>query len=162
MAGWLCTLILGGACVGPFSRGPNLSYDEAHDRLLELVEGGLRAGMNGDGELPGEPVDWDAICTDSNLAPTGDVYPTYRYHFPLERLGPNPEPFVDRVADYWQSEGLELDPNNDMEGITGMFATSRDGFSLQTFVNRGTGMALVAGSGPCVDKAPAGFEEEIQ
>lgn len=161
IAGWLCALVLGGACVGPFSRGSNLSYAEAHSRLLELVDEGLRAGLNG-GELTQEAVDWDEICTDSNLAPTGDSYPTYTYHFPLEELGPDPEPFVDRVAAYWKSQGLTLDPNNDIEGITGMFATSSDGFSLQTFVNRRTGMALVAGSGPCVDKAPTGFEEEIQ
>jgi hypothetical protein len=138
-----------------------MSYVEARDRLLELVDEGFRAGMNG-GELPAEGTEWDKICTDSNLAPTGDSYPTYTYHFPLEELGPDAEPFVDRVAAYWESQGLTLDPNNDIDGVTGMFATSSDGFDLQTFVNRRTGMALVAGSGPCVDKAPAGFEEEIQ
>jgi hypothetical protein len=158
---FVCTLLLGGACVGPFNRGSTLTYDEARDRLVQLIDGGLRAGLNG-AELTQEAVDWDEICTDSNLAPIGDSYPTYTYHFPLEELGPNPEPFVDRVAAYWKSQGLTLDPNDADDEITGMFATSGDGFNLQTFVNRRTGMALVAGSGPCTDKPPTGFEEEIQ
>lgn len=160
LAGCVCILILGGACVGPFSRGSHLSYVQAHNRLIELVEGGLRAGMNGR-EPTEEPVDWDDICTDSNLAPTGEIYPTYTYHFPLEDLGPNPEAFVDRVAGYWESEGLRLDPDNDDEEITGMFATSSDGFAMQTFVNRRTGKALVAGSGPCVEGELDGFEDKF-
>jgi hypothetical protein len=80
----------------------------------------------------------------------------------LEQLGPHREGFVERVADYWEEQGLSLDPDDDMEGIQGMFATSSDGFALEAFVNDRTGMALVSGSGPCVEGEPAGFEEEIQ
>lgn len=132
-----------------------MSYADAQAKLQRLVEGGLQAGLNG-GEPPGEPTVWDEICTDSNLAPTGEVYPTLTYHLPLEQLGPDKDGFVDRVAGYWQSQGLSLDPDNDIEGIIGMFATSKEGFALETFVNDRTGMALVTGSGPCVGKASPG------
>ncbi len=127
----------------------------AEARLQKLVEGGLRAGLKG-GELPADPTLWDEICTDSNLAPTGDIYPTRTFHFPLELLGANKGGFVDRVADFWKTQGMTLDPNNDMEGIIGMFATSSEGFALEAFVNERTDMALVAGSGPCVEKESGG------
>jgi len=138
-----------------------MSYDEAEAKLQGLVDGALRAGLNG-GEPPAEASVWEEICTDSNLAPTGEIYPTYTYHLPLEQLGPHREAFVERVAGYWEVQGLSLDPDDDMEGIDGLFATSSDGFAMEAFVNDRTGMFLVAGSGPCVDGQPAGFEEEIQ
>lgn len=138
-----------------------MTYSEAATKLQQLVEGGLRAGINGD-EPPVEARDLDEICTDSNLAPTGEIYPTLTYHFPLEQLGTHREGFVERIADYWERQGLSLDPDDDMEGIHGMFATSPDGFALETFVNDRTGMALVTGSGPCVEGELDGFEEKIQ
>lgn len=132
-----------------------MSYAEAEEQLQELVEGGLRAGLKR-GEVPAEATLWDDICTDSNLAPTGDVYPTRTFHFPLELPGANKVGFVDRVADFWEAQGLTLDPDNDIDGIIGMFATNSDGFTLEAFVNERTGMALVAGSGPCVEKVQSG------
>lgn len=132
-----------------------MSYADAEERLNELVEGGLRAGLRG-GEIPADPTLWDEICTDSNLAPTGDVYPTRTFHFPLELLGADKRGFVDRVAEFWEAHGMTLDPNNDMEGIIGMFATDAEGFALEAFVNERTGMTLVAGSGPCVEKVQSG------
>jgi hypothetical protein len=153
-------VILAGACAAlPFGKA-GMKYEEAESKLEELVDGGLRAGMNG-GQPPGGAIEREEICTDSNLAPTGEIHPTYTYHFPLEHLGPRREGFVKRVADFWEMQGLALDPDDDMEGIEGMFATSSDGFALETFVNDRTGMALVTGSGPCVEGDPAGFEEKI-
>lgn len=128
-----------------------MTYAEAEARLERLVAGGLEAGLNG-GKVPAEPTLWDEICTDSDLAPTGEIYPTNTFHFPLDQLGSNKAGFVDRVADFWKAQGMTLDPDTDMEGIIGMFATSSEGFALETFVNERTGMALVTGSGPCVEK----------
>jgi hypothetical protein len=155
----LLTLAVSGAILSACSNLPfglsGMSYVDAEERLNELVEGGLRAGLR-DEEVPAEPTRWDEICTDSNLAPTGDVYPTRTFHFPLELLGAHKVGFVDRVADFWKAQGLTLDPDNEPEGIIGMFATSSEGFALEAFVNERTGMVLVTGSGPCVEKVQSG------
>lgn len=145
-----CVAFANGCSSLPFL-GSTLSYEEADAKLRKLVDGALQAGLDG-GEISEEPTVWDEICTDSNLAPTGRIYPTYTYHFPLEQLGPHRKDFVERVADYWDAQGLRLDPDNAMEGIIAMFATSSEGFAFEAFENDRTGMALVTGSGPCVER----------
>lgn len=156
----LSTILATGCSILPFG-SPDMAYPDAKNKLQKLVDEGLRAGLNG-GEPPVDARDLDEICTDSNLAPSGEIYPTLTYHFPLEQLGPHLEGFIERVAGYWELQGMNLDVDDDMQGIHAVFATSSDGFALETFVNDRTGMALVTGSGPCVEGEPAGFEEEIQ
>ena len=123
----------------------SLSYDEAQTELRRLVDDGLSAGFRGNHNIPKSQV-YDRDCGDSNEE---EIYPTYEYHFPLEELGPDPDSFAARVANYWKSQDFKLFPDDADPGISGSYAEN-DSFNLHVFVNRITGMALVAGSGPCV------------
>jgi hypothetical protein len=124
----------------------NLNYDEAEAELRRLVDDGLAAGLKGKLDLPKSDV-YDHPCGESDEE---EVYPEYSYHFPLEMLGPDPDSFATRVADYWRSEDFELFADDADPGINGSFAEKGE-FNLQVFVNRIT-KALVGGSGPCVPK----------
>lgn len=94
------------------------------------------------------PEVYEAACGETDIV---EAYPGYEYQFPLELLGPDPNAFARRVAGFWKSEGFKIIPSDVDSEIYGSFA-ERDDFNLQVFVNRRTGMALIAGSGPCVPK----------
>ncbi len=121
-----------------------MTYEEAASEMRRLVDQGLMKGLRQQEQLPKSEL-YDLGCDEPD-----HIYPAYDYHFPLDLVGPDPDSFVVRVENYWKSEGFQLDQVDADPGINDTYATSPSGFNLHVFVNRNTGMALVEGSGPCV------------
>lgn len=136
------------ACRPPFL-GSEITYGEAKDELERLIDGGLASGLN-QRENSLVALEEEDSCERSIFAPAEGVTPVYAYHFAYEPLEPDVDKLVDGVTSYWEAQGLQLDPSEPEPGVRSVFATSNDGYSLEVFVNRGTGMALIQGSGPCV------------
>lgn len=123
-----------------------VTYPEAATEVHRLVDGSIRAGM-GDLPLPPSEGMYPALCTNSTRVTKH--YPRLVYHFPLDLLGPEPDLFVERIEEYWQSEGVRLDPDKNVPGLNGSFGFKRPEMHLEVFVNYKTGMALLSGNGQC-------------
>ena len=127
------------------------TYDEASRDLEMLIDDALVAGLNGR-SAPPKAIVKQEICVDQELAPTGQVQPSYRYHFPIDSLGPEPDgaSFVQAVEEEWRINGMSAERSSS-PGMVESFGSGR-GFTLHAFVNFNTNMVLVAGNGPCVKK----------
>lgn len=68
-------------------------------------------------------------------------------------LGADPDLFVERVGQYWEIQGIEIDPDDADPRINGIYGTTDEGLNLRVSVNRRTGMALLVGTEPCGPRA---------
>lgn len=127
------------------------TFEDSSAALVRLIDGALTAGLNGS-PAPTPPDVYELVCVDDELAPTGKVQPEYRYHFPSEALGKDPDgvAFVEAAGNTWKEKGIDVS-RADNPGIVRNFGKGR-GFTLQVFVNFRTNMVLVSGNGPCVPK----------
>ena len=143
------SIVLGIAlvCVAGCDRGFR-DYESASNELESLIDDALAAGFAGRELPPKQPITQEP-CLDELGFVDETVQPSYRYRFPLEMLGEDPDRLVYEVEKLWRSRGYKVIPSDD-PGIIKRFATGNN-FNLQVFVNHGTGMALVSGNGPCVD-----------
>lgn len=136
--------------IGSCDPEPDVTYRQASKELVSLIEEGLAAGLKGKPPPPKPEVDQD-ICTNNELAPTGEVEPSYRYFFPIELLGPNPdaEGFMEAVGNVWKKRGIRFD-RSDVPEILDGFGVGK-GYNLEVFVNFENNMVKVGGNGPCTD-----------
>lgn len=133
-----------GACAA-FPWG-SVTYEETEARVQSFVDESLLIGLDG---LPAPESEgmYPALCTNSTRVTKH--HPRLVYHFPLDLLGPEPDLFVERIEEFWRSEGVRVDSDKNFPGINGSFGTKWEGLSLQVFVNRITDTALLSGNGRC-------------
>lgn len=135
------------------NRNDGPDFATSSEQLVKFVDDALSAGLMGASPPPKSPVTRE-ICVNSELVPTGQVQASYRYLFPINRLGASPDGtrFVRAAESVWKKRGIAIQRDNS-EGIIESFGTGR-GYNLHVFVNFNTNMVLVAGNGPCTKGPP--------
>jgi hypothetical protein len=126
-----------------------MDHTQASDRLVELVNDALDAGLQGSPRPEPIPLGYDT-CTDDILGPTSQARPTFEYVFALSELPREASSFAEKATDAWENKGMDIS-REDSEGILSGFAVSDDGFHLSLTVNTKEDQVYIGGSGPCVD-----------
>lgn len=124
----------------------NLSYEEAREELVRLVDAAVKTNVKPD-LLPLPEADPAERCNSENES-SPEFSSSYGYFFPVDLLT-NDESFVDSTEMLWREADLRIEEDNATPHLTSSFAVGR-GFNLKVFINDDSGMAYVGGSGPCL------------
>lgn len=123
------------------------SMEKARTELARLIDPALDAGL-GEAERP-EGEAGGHSCYEPFVGPANGVRPTLGYTFSWSILDDGPEAFLERVANYWRSEGLEVEVD-ETENARFLFS-GKDGYSFGASIVYDSMEAEILGSGPCVD-----------
>lgn len=128
------------------------SAKEARTELARLIDPALDAGLGDAAERPKGNSDGHS-CHEPLIGPANGIRPTLGYTFSWSVLEDGPEAFLERVANYWQGEGLEVDVD-ETENARFIFS-GKDGYNIGASIVYDSMEADILGSGPCVDDPDA-------
>jgi len=123
------------------------SVEEARTELARLIDPALDAGV-GDADRPEGDANSHS-CHEPVVGPENGIRPTLSYTFSWSVLEDGPEEFLERVANYWRGEGLEV-RFDESENARFLFS-GKDGYNIGASIVYDSMEADIGGSGPCVD-----------
>lgn len=126
------------------------SVEEVRTELGRLIDPALDAGLGG--AEPPEGYAGRGYCHEPLIGPADGIRPRLSYTFSFEILD-DPEAFLDRVQEYWQSQGLEVRVDETEEAR--ILFSGNDGYSISASIVYDSMEADIGGSGPCVDDPEA-------
>jgi hypothetical protein len=127
------------------------SLDEVRSELSGLIDPALDAAL-GDAERPdgnaeGQP------CHEPLVGPANGIRPLLVYRFSFSSLDTDPEIFLERVEQYWRTEGLEVQIDEDDNSRR--VHSGKDGYNIRAAIVYESKEASIGGTGPCVDDPAA-------
>jgi hypothetical protein len=123
------------------------SAKEARTELARLIDPALDAGLGSADRPKGEATSHS--CHEPLIGPANGIRPTLGYRFSWSVLEDDPEEFLERVANYWRGEGLEV--RFDESDNARFLFSGKDGYNIGASIIYDSRVADIGGSGPCVD-----------
>jgi hypothetical protein len=124
------------------------SFNEATEELARLVEPPIKE-WNPELASQADKFTEPQQCSDPFIGPSEGLRPTLTYEIPFSALQADPSSFMSAVEQFWKSEDLTLEAD-DSDDVLVRYA-GKDGFNLRVLINFSSELAIVEGSGPCVD-----------
>lgn len=122
------------------------TFEGARRELASMIEPAANAAFSPASPTPVEDAD---PCQDPFFGPRDGLRPVLSYEASLATIGKSAAELVSAAEEAWREMGLEISPDESEELVTRY--AGRDSYNVRIVVNLRDGVAVVEGSGPCVD-----------